>query len=200
MTEHDALLAPIANRAVAVAADEPPYWIDVTARAVLDNPIVEVVPEYELADLGAYARSLAYTATRLGVASRRAACEAFGEPQSDAAVTGLIGEAAASGRFGDWWGAVCVTARTLMAIGDGALSLAEIGVLTPHGLRRELRDRLGRLIVDSILHDERGEMRDLGSLSPDSLLSCWYFGFCLSACRASLPDAAVDELSRLRPA
>jgi hypothetical protein len=198
MTDADDFLGSIGDRAVALDRDPPPYWIDVTAKAVLENPVVEVVADYELASPGADAHSLVYTATRLGVASRRAACEAFGEPQADAAVTGLIEEAAASGKFGDWWAAICVTARGLMAVGDGTFSLPGMSVLTPRGLRRELRERLGQLVVTSILYDQRGEMRDLGSLSTNAVLDSWYFGFCLSACRASLPDPAVQELSSFR--
>jgi hypothetical protein len=198
MTAHDEFLGSIGDRAVAMDRDPPPYWIDVTAKTVLENPIVEVVADYELTSPGADAYSLAYTATRLGVASRRAACEVFGEPQADAAVTAMVQEAADSGKFGDWWAAVCVTARALMAVGDGRFSVPGLSVLTPRGLRKDLRERLGQLIVNSILDDERGEMRDLGSLSPDAVLNCWYFGFCLSACRASLPDPAVTELSSFR--
>jgi hypothetical protein len=198
VTSHDEFLGSIGDRAVALDRDAPPYWIDVTAKLVLENPVVELVADHELASPGADAHSLAYTATRLGVTSRRAACEAFGEPQADAAVTGMIEEAAASGQFGDWWAAVCVTARGLMAVGDGTFSVPGISVLTPRGLRRELRQRLGQLMVTSILDDERGQMRDLGSLSTNALLDCWSFGFCLSACRASLPDPAVQELSSFR--
>lgn len=203
MTQHDDIdqfLGSIGDRAVGLDRDPPPFWVDMTARTVLENPVVEVVADDELTSPGADAHSLAYTATRLGVTSRRAACEAFHEPQADAAVTGLIEETAASGRFGDWWAAVCVTARGLMAIGDGTFSQPHMSVLTPRLLRRELRERLGQLIVTSILYDERGDMRDLVSLSADALLRCWYFGFCLSACRASLPDAAVQELSSFRGA
>jgi len=61
-----------------------------------------------------------------------------------------------------------------------------------------LRGRLGQLIATSILYDRRSDMKDLGSLSTNAMLDCWYFGFCLSACRASLPDRAVQELSSFR--
>jgi hypothetical protein len=198
VTSYDEFLRSIADRAIAMDTDPPPYWIEVTAKTVLENPVVELVADYELASPGADAHSLAYTATRLGVASRRAACEAFGEPQADAAVTGMIEEAVASGQFGDWWAAVCVTSRGLMAVGDGRLSVPGVSVLTPRGLRPELRERLGQLMVLSILDDQRGMERDLGSLSTNAVLDCWYFGFCLSACRASLPDRAVQELSSFR--
>jgi hypothetical protein len=194
----DRFLGSIGDRAIALDKDPPPYWIEVTAKSVLENPVVEVVADYELTSPGADAHSLAYTGTRLGVASRRAACEAFGEPQADASVTRLIEEAAASGKFGDWWAAICVTARGLMAVGEGTFAVPGISELTPRRLRREHRDRLGQLMVTSILYDERGEMRDLGSLSTNAVLDCWYFGFCLSACRASLPDEAVQELSSFR--
>ena len=201
MTHHDdidRLLGSIGDRAVALDRDPPPYWVDLTAKTVLVNPVVEVVADCELTSPGADAYSLAYSATRLGVTSRRAACEALHEPQADAAVTRLIEETATLSRVGDWSAAVCVTARGLMAVGDGTFSTPHTSVLTPRALRRELRERLGRLMITSILYDQRGDMRDLGSLSADAVLSCWYFGFCLSACRASLPDAAVQELSSFR--
>ena len=67
------------GRGAATSRDAPPYWIDVTAKTVLDNPVAGVVADSELARPGTDAHSLAYTATRLGVTSRRAACEAFGE-------------------------------------------------------------------------------------------------------------------------
>jgi hypothetical protein len=111
----------------------------------------------------------------------------------------MVETAAEAERIGDWWGAVCLAARVLMEVGDGALSVPEVQVLTPVGLRRELRDRLGYLMVESVLFDERDEARDIGALSTDSLSRCWYFGFCVSACRASLPDDAVRELSAHTP-
>jgi hypothetical protein len=204
----DRFLGSIGDRAVVLDRDPPPHWVDVTAKLVLDNVVVMVVPDHEAERPGRWGRSLAYTLTRLGAASRRAACEAFGEPQADAAVTRMVESATESDRVGDWWGAVCLAARVLMEVGDGArsvpevqgaLSVPEVQVLTPLGLRRELRDRLGYLLVESVLYDEGGELRDAGTLSTDSLNRCWYFGFCLSACRASLPDDAARELSAFTP-
>ena len=195
----DQFLGSIGDRAVALDRAEPPFWIDATARLVLKHPIVEVVPDHEVERLGPLTSSLAYTLTRLGAASRRAACEAFGELQADPAVTQMILNAADELTDMDWWGRVCVVARTLMEVGDGTFSVPETQVLTPVRLRPELRDRLGTLMVESVLYDEHGEMRELGTLSTASLRRCWYFGYCLSACRASLPDDAARELSAVKP-
>jgi hypothetical protein len=191
----DRFLGSIGDRAVALDRDPPPYWVDTTAKTVLANPVVAVVPDREAERPGRFGPSLAYTLTRLGAASRRAACEAFGEPQADASITRLIERAGEADAVSDWWGAVCLAARTLMEVGDGAQSISEVEVLKPLGLRRELRDRLCELMVESVLYDENGELRDVGTLSTDSLGRCWYFGYCLSACRASLPDDAIRELS-----
>jgi hypothetical protein len=197
--DSDRFLGSIGDRAVALDRDPPPYWLDVTARTVLENAVVTVVPDHEAERPGRWGRSLAYSLTRLGAASRRAACEAFGEPQADASVTRMLESAAEADGVGDWWGAVCFAARVLMEVGDGALTVPEVQVLTPLGLRREHRDRLGHLMVESVLHDERDEARDIGTLSTASLSRCWYFGFCVSACRAALPDDAARELSALTP-
>jgi hypothetical protein len=54
-------------------------------------------------------------------------------------------------------------------------------------------------MVESVLYDEHGTQREVGTVSTDSLFRCWLFGYCLSACAVSLPLAAAQELAALEP-
>jgi hypothetical protein len=193
MNDRDQYLSSIGDRAVALAADAPPYWLDVAAQSVLVNAELALVPEPDLARPGPDAHSLAYTAARLGINARRAECQAIGLPEEENWLRDLLERNHDRSGGSDWFRTVCVTAAGLVRIAE------EDRGMSPSGLGQEMYLRLGELIVQAMLSDASAAGRQLGTVTTATVFRCWHFGYYLSACNGSLPVPATAELSRAQP-
>jgi hypothetical protein len=186
--------AAVGDRAVAIAAAPPPYWVDVALRSALITLRSQAMRDLEAGRFPADGSSLSYTLTRLGFAARRAECEALDLPERNPDLADLIDHGFAARVGKDWYETITRTAVTLMEAAQSPPEPRTAALLAPRGMGHDARRRLGEMMVDATLSSERGRPWKLGWIDASVLLECWRYGYYLSACAASLPPAASPAL------
>ncbi len=196
----EALLVQIANRSFELGNTNPPYWLEVAFQTILTDIHGPWIPAREKAHPGKDAFSMTYSAARLGFAARRAECEILRQPEVNRDVEAVIRDGFGQGIGEDWFAVVCNTASSLMYAADHYPERVPTNAaLAPLGIGHANRRRLGGMTVDHILYDEDGTRLHLGSVSVAAIVECWRFGYYLSACNASLPPSAAEELGAAEP-
>ncbi len=129
----DAWSSALGDRAVALAAEPPPFWLDVAfkrALTTLDRRAQEAIDDRTLPR---DAFSAAYTVTRLGCAARRAECEALDLHERNPELTEVLADGFAHGVGEDWFETITRAAAALLSAAEDVPDSRTEEVLAPEG-------------------------------------------------------------------
>jgi hypothetical protein len=195
----DAWSSALGDRAVALGAEPPPFWLDVAfklALSTLDRRAKEAIADHTLPR---DAFPAAYTVTRLGYAARRAECEALDLHERNPELTAVIADGFAHGVGEDWFETITRAAAALLSAAEDVPDPRTEGVLAPEGMGHAARARLGEAMVDATISEPARPPMNIGWVDRGLLRRCWLYGYYLSACAASLPPEAAQHLPSTDP-
>jgi hypothetical protein len=136
------------------------------------------------------------TACALGYYAREVEFDSLSLEKHNPDITGFLSWAASAHSFGeDWFATMNGVADTLANASESTATPTEetIALLAPEGMGTDARRRFARHQLLALANSDEPAP---SGVTTSVLVHSWRVGYYLHACKAALPDEALDDLNR----